>query len=164
MAGMKLAKSVIIICAGIAGLSTGCYAKMNGYDAIIFELHNKPGGLCTSWQRKDFILDFCIHNLAGTGDVGVKRVWDELGALEDVEILDHEVFVRVEDGKGNKLNIYTDDKLEEHLKDIAPEDSKLIEVYVNAGRSLESADLFSALGGMGSKLKIVPHAFSRKME
>ena len=156
-----MAKSVIIIGAGIAGLSTGCYAKMNGYDAIIFELHNKPGGLCTSWERKGFIFDFCIHNLSGTGNVGVKRVWDELGALENVEILDYEIFVRVEDSKDNKLEIYTDlNKLEEHLKNIAPEDSKLIEEYINAGRALESADLFSTLGGMGSKLKIVPHAFA----
>jgi hypothetical protein len=59
--------------------------------------------------------------LTGTGDVGVKSVWNDLGALEDVEILDHEVFVRVEDCKGNELNIYTDlERLEEHLKKIAP--------------------------------------------
>ena len=37
-------KKIIIIGAGIAGLSTGCYAQMNGYDAVIFEMHNKPGG------------------------------------------------------------------------------------------------------------------------
>jgi phytoene dehydrogenase-like protein len=155
-----MAKKLIIIGAGVAGLSTGCYAQMNGYDAVIFELHNKPGGLCTSWKRKDFIFDFCIHNLAGTGGADIKRVWDELSALEDVEVLDHEVFVRVEDGSGNELNIYTDlEKLEKHLKEISPEDSKLIEDYVKAGRSL-SADFFSILGGMGSKLKIVPHAFS----
>jgi phytoene dehydrogenase-like protein len=96
-----MAKSLIIIGAHIVGLSTGCYAKMYGYDALIFELHNKPGCVCTSWQLKDFIFDFCIHNLGGTGDVGVKSVWNDLGALEDVEILDHEVFVRVEDCKGN---------------------------------------------------------------
>jgi hypothetical protein len=59
--------------------------------------------------------------LTGTGDVGVKSVWNDLGVLEDVEILDHEVFVRVEDCKGNELNIYTDlERLDEHLKKIAP--------------------------------------------
>ena len=30
-------KSLIIIGAGLAGLSTGCYAQMNGYQSHIFE-------------------------------------------------------------------------------------------------------------------------------
>ena len=44
-------ESIIIIGAGIAGLSAGCYGRMNGYRTQIFELHDKPGGLCTSWKR-----------------------------------------------------------------------------------------------------------------
>lgn len=44
-------KLVIIIGAGIAGLSAGCYGQMNGYRTQIFEMQNKPGGLCTSWER-----------------------------------------------------------------------------------------------------------------
>ena len=44
-------KSVIIIGAGIAGLSAGCYAQMNGLRSQLFELHTIPGGLCTSWRR-----------------------------------------------------------------------------------------------------------------
>ena len=38
-------KSIIIIGAGLAGLSAGCYAQMNGYRARIFEHHSKPGGV-----------------------------------------------------------------------------------------------------------------------
>lgn len=38
---------IIIIGAGIAGLSAGCYAQMNGYRTQIFEMHNLPGGLST---------------------------------------------------------------------------------------------------------------------
>lgn len=41
-------KKVAIIGAGIAGLSTGCYPEMNGYDTEIFEAHSLPGGLCTA--------------------------------------------------------------------------------------------------------------------
>jgi flavin-dependent dehydrogenase len=43
-----MTKSIAVIGAGIAGPSAGCYARMNGFDTIIFELHDKPGGLCTS--------------------------------------------------------------------------------------------------------------------
>jgi len=50
--GQKMAKRVAIVGAGIAGLSAGCYARLNGYDTQIFEMHNIAGGLCTSWKRK----------------------------------------------------------------------------------------------------------------
>lgn len=46
-----MSKSVIIIGRGIAGLATGRYARMNGYDSHIFEMHDKPDGLCTAWNR-----------------------------------------------------------------------------------------------------------------
>jgi phytoene dehydrogenase-like protein len=47
---------MIIIGAGLAGLSTGCYAQMNGYCTQIFEMHSKPGGLCTVWKRKGYTI------------------------------------------------------------------------------------------------------------
>jgi thioredoxin reductase len=37
-------KSIIIIGAGIAGLSAGSYGQMNGYHTRIFEMSNTPGG------------------------------------------------------------------------------------------------------------------------
>jgi phytoene dehydrogenase-like protein len=40
-------QKVAIIGGGIAGLATGCYLRMNGYDTEIFEMHTLPGGLCT---------------------------------------------------------------------------------------------------------------------
>jgi phytoene dehydrogenase-like protein len=74
-------KSLIIIGAGIAGLSTGCYAQMNGYDSQIFEMHDKPGGVCTSWKRNGYTFDGCIDWLMGTspGDP-FYQIWQELGA------------------------------------------------------------------------------------
>jgi len=45
---LGVAKKVVIIGAGMAGLSAGCYACMNGYDVEIHEGHTQPGGLCTS--------------------------------------------------------------------------------------------------------------------
>lgn len=113
--------------------------------------------MCTSWHRKGFTFDYCIHNLGGTGDVRLREVWDDLGAFEGTAIINHEVFTRVEDSHGNILNIYTDlDRLERHMKEIAPEDSKTIEEYVKAGKSLPMDDFFAmGMGGAMNKLKIV---------
>lgn len=58
--------SIAIIGAGLAGLSTGCCARMNGYQTEIFEMHNLPGGMCTSWTRQGYVFDGSLHNLAGT--------------------------------------------------------------------------------------------------
>lgn len=45
-------KSIIIIGAGTSGLAAGCYGQMNGYRTHIFEMHDNPGGVCTSWQKE----------------------------------------------------------------------------------------------------------------
>lgn len=59
-------KSIIIIGAGIAGMAAGCYGQMNGYRSRIFEMHDKPGGLCTAWERKGYTIDGCLHWLVGS--------------------------------------------------------------------------------------------------
>jgi uncharacterized protein with NAD-binding domain and iron-sulfur cluster len=46
-------KKMIFIGAGIAGLSTGCYAQMNGYDSEICEMHNIAGGEVVKWTSTD---------------------------------------------------------------------------------------------------------------
>lgn len=46
-------KSMVIVGAGIAGLSTGCYARLNGYRTTILEAHNIPGDL----QPQGHLLD-----------------------------------------------------------------------------------------------------------
>ncbi|HSV30486.1 MAG TPA: FAD/NAD(P)-binding protein [Atribacteraceae bacterium] len=51
-------KKVLIIGAGIAGLSAGSYLRRNGYDTEIFETHALPGGLCTAWKRGDYTFDY----------------------------------------------------------------------------------------------------------
>jgi phytoene dehydrogenase-like protein len=52
-----MTESILIIGAGVSGLSAGCYAQMNGYRSQIFELHSIPGGLCTSWKRRGYVFD-----------------------------------------------------------------------------------------------------------
>ena len=76
-------KSIAIIGAGIAGLSAGCYARMNGYDAHIYEMHNLPGGVCTSWKRKGYTVDGCIGWLLGSSPTSYYyRIYEELGAVQ----------------------------------------------------------------------------------
>lgn len=123
-------KSVIIIGAGIAGLSAGCYARMNGYAAEIYEMHDRPGGLCTSWQRKGYTIDGCIHWLTGSSPTySFYRVWEELGAVQGRRMIDRDVFYRYTGSDGRTLSMYCDaDRLEAHMKELSPADSGTIEL------------------------------------
>ena len=167
-------KSVIIIGAGIAGLSAGCYGQMNGYSTMIFEMHDLPGGVCTSWKRKDYTFDGCIHWLVGTNpESGFYQIWNELGVLQDREVVDHEVFQVIEDREGKTLMVYSDiDRFESHLLDISPEDSVPIKEFADAVRRCTFVSTMpvvppEGLGGifknMGTFLKLLPlMSFARK--
>ena len=117
MATINNEKSIIIIGAGFAGLAAGIYARMNGYETTIFELHNLPGGLCTSWDRKGYTFDACIHWLVGSSPKsGMYDMWEETGVAQGRKFIDLDEYTRVEDESGRTLVFYTDvDRLEKHL-------------------------------------------------
>jgi len=149
-------KSIIIIGGGIAGLAAGCYGQMNGYRTQIFELHDKPGGLCTSWKRKGYTIDGCIHWLVGSGPgSGFHRIWEELGAVQGRHFVDHEEFMRVEGADGRTFVLYTDvDRLEQHLKELAPADTKVIKEFCNSVRlATPFGSLAEMPGGLFGKLQ-----------
>ena len=54
-------KTIVIIGAGVAGLSAGIYAEQHGLHAILLEKNPSVGGMCTGWYRKGYYLDGCIH-------------------------------------------------------------------------------------------------------
>jgi phytoene dehydrogenase-like protein len=161
-----MSKSIIIIGAGIAGLSAGCYGQMNGYKTQIFELHDKPGGLCTAWRRKGYTFDGCIHWLVGSkAGTSFNRIWQELGAVQEREFVDHEVYQRIEGTNGQALSIYTNlDRLEQHMKELAPADVNVIEEFCDGARRLtrlgEAMGDFSGptnlLDGIKMGIKMMP--------
>ncbi len=151
-------KSIIIIGAGLAGLATGCYAQMNEYTTKIFEMQEKPGGVCVSWKRKGYIFDYAVHNVFGTTPNSVNNhMWQELGALHGLSTYSFKEFTQVED-VGKVLTVNTNlDKLEEHLKILSPSDEKQISEFIKAARKFSGYDLFAAMsGGVGTKLKMFP--------
>jgi len=159
-------KSIIIIGAGIAGLSAGCYGQMNGYRTQIFELHDKPGGLCTSWKRRGYTIDGCIHWLVGSSPGNAfYRFWEELGAVQGRRMIDHEEFMRVEGKEGKVLIVYTDiNRLEQHMKELAPEDKDAIEEFTKAVHTrthldmpIEKApELYSTIDGLKMMFTMFP--------
>jgi len=157
-----MTQSIIIIGAGIAGLSAGCYAQMNGYKTRIFELHDKPGGLCTSWKRQGYTFDGCIEWTIGSkAGTPVNRIFAELGAVQGRRFIDHDVMQRIEGSDGRALTIYTNiDQLERHMKELSPADSTAIEELCNVGRRfipfVDLVDPSGLLEGIKMTIGMIP--------
>jgi phytoene dehydrogenase-like protein len=136
-------KSILIAGAGIAGLSAGCYGQMNGHRTQIFERHDKPGGLCTSWKRQGYTIDGCLNWLVGSrpGD-NFHRIWEELGAVQGRRMVEREEFLRIESRGGKVLIVYSDiDRLQQHMKELAPGDGLTIDEFAKAVRTCARYDL-----------------------
>lgn len=129
-------ETMLIIGAGLGGLSTGCYSQMNGYQTHILEMHEIPGGCCTSWEKGEFNFDWCISWLLGSGPGNeMHQIWREIGALDGKQIRHPEVFNIVTAADGRSVRFYSDpDRLQQHLTELAPQDTKLIKEFCDGLR------------------------------
>jgi phytoene dehydrogenase-like protein len=159
-------KKIIIIGGGITGLSAGCYLQMNNYDTEIFELHNIPGGLCTAWKRKGYTFDGCIHWLCGSRPGNeLHTIWEDLGAIQGKNIINHEIFISTNLGNGTSFNVYSNsDRLKEEMLRHAPEDKDLINSLINAIKTcknsnipvLKAPELYTAIDGLKMVFTSIP--------
>ncbi len=101
-------KRVIIIGAGMAGLTAGFYAAKNGFDTTIFEAHSLPGGLCTGWWRSGYYFEGCFHyiRLLGTSKTSMfHKLWKDLGVLEKLRLVSQDYIQAFRDGSGDRKSV-----------------------------------------------------------
>ena len=136
---------ILIIGGGVAGLSAGIYAQMNGHQATICERQKTAGGNLTGWQRGEYHIDNCIHWLTGTNPAtDTYKIWTDLGALGNVDVYQGNTLYTYE-YKGKRLSLHRDlDKMKEEMLALAPEDKKEILSLIKAVRFLQG---ISGIGG-----------------
>ena len=158
-----MAKSIIIIGAGMGGLAAGIYGQINGYQTQIFEMHIKPGGQCTSWKRKGYTFDPCIHHFFGCKPgSSVNQMWHELGALpRDLVKIEECTAVASQDGK-MFVDYYDLERLRETLLRLSPADSKMINQYIGAIRAFDNDKIDDAIssGSFWKMITILPWMLS----
>jgi phytoene dehydrogenase-like protein len=150
-----MAKSIIIIGAGMGGLAAGIYGQINGYETQIFEMHARPGGQCTSWKRKGYTFDPTIHHFFGCKPGSrVYQMWQEVGALPR-ELVKIEDCTSAASPDGTIFRDYYDlKKLKSTLLKLSPSDSKNIEQYLGAIKAFTNSKIDDAMNS-GSFWKMI---------
>ncbi|MBE9114776.1 C-3',4' desaturase CrtD [Lusitaniella coriacea LEGE 07157] len=73
-------RRVIVIGAGIGGLTAGALLARRGYEVTIFEQAFVSGGCASTFKRRGFTFDVGATQVAGLEPGGIhKRIFDELG-------------------------------------------------------------------------------------
>ena len=147
-------KSIIIIGAGLGGLSAGIYGQLNGYKTDIFEMHTQPGGQCTAWTRKGYTFDACIHHLFGCAPESLLYgIWEEIGAAPR-QFIPLQECVSVLSPEGKMFRDYYDiDRLRTDMSELAPNDHRMIRDYVDGITAAAKSDVMGTMM-VGSRLDL----------
>jgi phytoene dehydrogenase-like protein len=116
---------IVVIGGGIAGLCAGVYARRCGYEVDIVEMHERPGGLATSWRRDGYTFETCLHWLLGSNpDWHMHAHWREIFDIDRLRFVQPAEYVRFETESGDCLVVYSDpDSLEAEMLRVSPEDA-----------------------------------------
>jgi all-trans-retinol 13,14-reductase len=79
---------VIIIGAGLGGLTAGAKLAKEGRKVLLIEQHSVPGGCATTFKRGDFTLEVGLHEMDGPSHRDMKtRIFTELDVFKNVEFI-----------------------------------------------------------------------------
>ena len=134
-------KKMIIIGAGITGLTAGIYALEKGYDTSIYEKNNWPGGCCTGWFREGYYIDNCMHWLTGTNQHTKDfKLWKKIGAIDETSNLyQGEYFYKSTYGN-DSITLYSDlEKTRTEMLKVSYEDRKEINKFINITKRISNS-------------------------
>ena len=86
---------IIIIGAGLGGLTAGAKLAREGKKVLLIEQHDRPGGCATTFRRSDFTMEVGLHEMDGLhqGDLKIK-IFRDLGISDRVEFIPVPEFYR----------------------------------------------------------------------
>jgi phytoene dehydrogenase-like protein len=140
--------SVIIIGAGLSGLSTGTYAQMNGYQCQIFEHALHPGGVAAEWKRRGYTIDGGIHFYMGYRPGQPDHdIYRELGLYQEDQYLEMKNYGRFLDPTdARSLDITQDlDQLAATMKNISPKDAAFIDKVVVGAKVFRNSNMTGSM-------------------
>lgn len=140
--------SVIIIGAGLGGMSTGIYARMNGYQCQIFEHARHPGGVAAEWKRQGYTIDGGIHFYMGYRPGQPDHdIYRELGVYQQDQYIEITNYGRFRDpSTGRVLDITQDlDQLAVTMTAISPKDAAFINKVLTGAKAFSQSSMTASM-------------------
>jgi all-trans-retinol 13,14-reductase len=79
---------VIVIGAGLGGLTAGAKLAREGKKVLVIEQHSQPGGCATTFKRGDFTFEVGLHEMDGPSPRDIKsRIFNELEVSGNIEFI-----------------------------------------------------------------------------
>jgi len=134
---------VVIVGGGIAGLCAGVFALRCGYEVELVEMHERPGGLATSWRRNGYVFETCLHWLLGSNPQRRMHAhWREVFDIDRLHFVHPAEYVRIETDTGERLVVHSDpDRLEDELLRLSPGDAHESRRFVAAVREFRDIEI-----------------------
>jgi all-trans-retinol 13,14-reductase len=121
---------VIIIGAGLGGLTAGAKLAREGKRVVIIEQHSKPGGCATTFKRGDYTLEVGLHEMDGPSSHDMKtRIFNELDVSGNVEFLKIPEFYHFVYGNLNITIPHDPEEIKKILKEQFPSEISGIDAF-----------------------------------
>ncbi|UQA58424.1 phytoene desaturase family protein [Polyangium aurulentum] len=132
--------TLVIIGAGLSGLSAACHALKNGYDTLVLDHGELPGGVCTAWERNGYTFDGAIQWLLGDKPgSALHGLYEELGITSAVKFLPISTLKRfVDEASGAHLDLTADlARFAADVRALSPQDGPLVDEIVEGVQAFE---------------------------
>ncbi len=155
---MMVRYDAIVIGGGLGGLTAGAKLAKEGKKVLLIEQHSVPGGLATTFKRKDYKMEVGLHFMDGLDSNDLKKkIFDDLNVFENVKFVKIPDFFRF---KNDRVDIVVPDNTKdaiEVLKSYFPEEKKGIAKFFSRINGIEKE--LKQLGKEKSRLKRFPIFF-----
>lgn len=143
---------ILIIGAGLGGLTAGAKLAREGRKVLIIEQHSKPGGCATTFQRGCFTLEVGLHEMDGPSPRDMKtRIFTDLEVFKNVEFIQLPEFYRFINNRYDLIIPHEPEIAEKRLSEIFPNETKGIKAYFdqilsNGRKSGNKSELDTSVG------------------
>jgi all-trans-retinol 13,14-reductase len=140
---------VIIIGAGMAGLTCGCLLAKRGLRVVMIEKNEKVGGCCASFQKDGFSFDLSVQSLGECQRGG--RVWS---LLKELDLLDQIHFISLEPAREYHFpdrKVVQSSKLETHIETLSS-------LFPNERKGIEQ--VYAVLKGIFEEFSQIPSSIN----
>jgi len=121
---------VIVIGAGLGGLTAGAKLAREGRKVLVLEQHDRPGGCATTFTRRDFTMEVGLHEMDGLHPRDIKhRIFNDLGVTGKVKFLEVPEFYRFLNGRYDLVVPHDPEQAKTLLKANFPGEGKGIDDF-----------------------------------